>query len=172
MKKEVVRKSSRFSGLKLLKFSRANKILFLFLFLLIVISFVYLKLETNCANDETCFNELAAQCQKARVNLQREGNTFEYTVLGDKKEDKCEVNIKILDLNQEYDEETKTLLENKEMICMIPKEELSRLTETEAVIDYCSGPLKEALYELIIKRIYGALAENLGPTIKKVEPAL
>jgi|SRR3989344_2316599 len=171
MKKGVVNKSSRFSGLKLIRFSRTNKILFLLLFLLVVIAFIYLKLETNCANDEVCFNELATQCQKARVNLQREGNTFEYTVLGE-KDDKCEVNIKILDLNQQYDAETKTLLEDKEMFCMIPKEKLSRLTETEAVIDYCSGPLKEALYELIIKRIYGALAENLGPTIKKVEPAL
>jgi len=32
MKKEVIRKSSRFSGLKLIRFSRTNKIFFLLLF--------------------------------------------------------------------------------------------------------------------------------------------
>jgi len=155
---------------KKIRISALNKILLMLLILLVLLSFIYLKLETNCYQDKACFNKLAAQCQKSRITLQEEGNTFQYTIISKETNNTCLVNIKILQLSQNYDQETKNLLEEKEMLCKIPQEKLTALTETEAVIDYCTGPLKEAMYELIIKKIYGVLAENLGPTIKKVEP--
>jgi len=147
-------------------FSPITKVLLVLIGLLIVVAFIYITLETNCYQDEACFNQLAAQCQRTRVILEKEGNTFEYAIQGQKKE-MCVVSIKILALDPTYDEETRTLLEQKSMTCQLPKDRLQRLTETEAVIDYCSGPLKEGMYELIIKKLYGALAENLGSVLQK-----
>ena len=50
------------------------------------------------------------------------------------------------------------------MKCIIPKDELRKLNllETDKVINYCTGPLKEGLYQLMVKRMYELVITNLG----------
>ena len=54
------------------------------------------------------------------------------------------------------------------MECNVPFE-ITEITNTNDIIDYCSGPLKESIYELIIKKMYGVIAQNLGSIISEVE---
>jgi len=153
-----------------------NKVIITIIIILvaaILFSLFYTKYEKDCGQDQICFNSAASICRPAKLLIDKEGSTFLYTIKGNKKDD-CIILIKIKELNPEYDLETVQLLENKEMTCAIPKSQLinSDFTEKESVIDYCTGPLKESIYELMIKRMYNVLAQNMGPILNEMESVI
>ena len=57
------------------------------------------------------------------------------------------------------------------MTCKIPKKQLpnTNLIEMNNIMEYCSGPLKESLYELIIKRMYELVIINLAEIAEQAE---
>ena len=146
------------------------KIIIVVIILVILFLVLYTKVEKNCKNDETCFNSATSICRPAKLTIEKEGSTFLYKIKGPEKDD-CIISIKIQELNPSYPLETVQLLENKEMECSIPKAQLvnSDFTDKESIIDYCEGPLKTAMYELMIKRMYSVLAQNMGPILSEIE---
>lgn len=133
----------------------------------LVISLIYfLSNEKDCGIDNICFQENLEKCTRAKLQYAQNQNIFEYKITGSTKES-CIVNVKILKVNEAVDPESKVLFEGKDMTCQFPKEvtQFSEIAESESTLSYCSGPLKEAIYELIIKRIYGTIAQNLGEIV-------
>ena len=139
---------------------------------IILILIIRLPHKTNCKYDLNCFNELASECQPSKVNMIQEENTFEYAIEG-LENDRCTLTITIVEVSEESSPETTSLLEGKSMTCSVPIEtDLSSMQQSSDILSYCTGPLKESMYELIIQKMYGVIAQNLGSVISEAKDAL
>lgn len=115
-----------------------------------VMFFSYTKCETW-----DCFNDHLEDCDKVKFV----GGTdmiFEYVVEGS-SDGKCEVGVRLL--QGELDNEELIKLEMQKMTCMLP-EGIVMIPESD--IGNCHGMLKEGLQDLMIKKLYGYLVQNLG----------
>jgi len=157
MKKKKVKES---------KFSKQQFIPIIFLIILVLI-IILPNYEKNCGDNQECFNEAAQKCAKAKVYIEEENTLFEYRIK-ERKENNCYVTITVITVDPEAKQETIDLFEGKSMDCYIPFE-ITEMTNTNDIISYCSGDLKEAIYELIIKKMYGVIAQNLGSIISEVK---
>lgn len=70
-----------------------------------------------------------------------------------------------------FSQEQITLFEGKSMMCKLPmsKIESSPSTEIKDLINHCSGPLKESIYEYMIQKLYGLIINNLGDVVEELE---
>ena len=121
--------------------------------------------EKDCQEDMDCFNKAMELCIPANVISEEEGSIFEYKIKG-KEESSCLTTITINQVNSASGQEVIDLFEGKSMSCLIPRE--TTIGETNDVLDYCSGPLKESMYELIIQKMYTIVIQNLGETISEL----
>ena len=57
------------------------------------------------------------------------------------------------------------------MTCNIPYDVLDyvNILEEQRLLSYCSGPLKEAMLELMIEKLYGSIAQNFGTILNELE---
>ena len=115
-----------------------------------------------CGTDKTCFSEKSFECKPAEVYTSRTNNIYYYQI-NPTMGNQCEVLIKFDRAQEGTPAEHVTLLEGKSMTCTIPKAEMRKLDilDMENVMQYCTGPLKESLYELIVKRMYELIILNL-----------
>ena len=137
-----------------------------FIIIAVVASIIILNYEKQCGYDQECINKAARGCYKASALRAEDANILKYQITG-KEGEYCKVKITIIEVNPSADYETKQLFQNKYMECKIPKD--VPIAESKELIDYCSGPLKESIYELIIKKMYGVIAQNLGSIISEVK---
>ncbi|MBU0929475.1 MAG: hypothetical protein KJ623_00180 [Nanoarchaeota archaeon] len=130
--------------------------------ILVILILLYLYLPKDCKYEKKCLEDSFKNCAKANSFQIVKGNTYFYEVMGSWK-DYCRVNIKVMEIAGS-DNYTKSLLENKGMLCRIPKEQLNNvsITNVDNLLDYCTGPLKESMLELIIKRLYEVVIANIG----------
>src|SRR5680860_416200 len=105
--------------------------------------------------DNACFNKNLADCNKARFVGGNE-MIFEYVIKGKSAGD-CEVKVTLLQGELNNAESIK--LENQAMNCFLP---LGAVVSPESDIGVCHGMLKEGLQDLIIKKMYTYLVDNLG----------
>lgn len=141
-----------------------KKIFLAVLAVLIIATALASNYEKNCSYSEECFNNAFRDCTKAKVIAYQNSNTLEYKIIEQEK-DNCIVKIKIIDVNPLVDQNTKDTFQNKEMMCYLPIEE----GFTTDKLNYCEGPLKEAIYELTIQKMYNLLAQNLGEIISQMK---
>lgn len=102
-----------------------------------------------------CFNNYLENCDKVKFV----GGTdmiFEYVVEG-VSDGKCEVGVRLL--QGRIGNEESTELEMQKMTCMLP-EGIMMIPESD--IGNCHGELKERLQDLVIKKLYSYLVQNLG----------
>ena len=122
--------------------------------------------------NKICFQEASKSCKPAKVHVNNEDNILLYKIQGLEKNN-CIFLISVEKIGQN-NQELKDLFEGKSMTCKVPREELVSLNiiEEPKISNYCTGPLKEAMYELIIKKLYSTIAQNLGPIYTEMEKAL
>lgn len=124
----------------------------------------------DCKNDQACFKSALQSCKRAKLITIEQGNTYSYIIKGSKSKS-CIIDIKLEKLySSSYD--LVTLLEGKSMRCVILKDVSLFKEGIEGTINYCSGPLKEAMYEIIIQRLYNLIAQDLGGAVVELENAL
>ena len=143
------------------KFSKVIPLFFILLFGLLIL---YLSYEKNCEYSKECFDEAFNQCNKAKYLSNEDGNIFEYKIKG-KKGNECILNVRVIEVGQDADQEIKELFRGKSMICKVS-------TNQEFTLDtlsFCTGPLKESMYEMIIQKMYNILAQNLGDVIYQLQ---
>jgi hypothetical protein len=131
--------------------------------ILIIATAVITNYETNCGDNEECFDRAFFTCTKATVIGNQDNNIFQYTIL-EKKDENCLVNIELIKVNPELDDFTKQRFESRSMNCLLPMEE----GFTTDNLNLCEGPLKEAIYEVTIQKMYNLLAQNLGEIISQM----
>ncbi|MFH1238376.1 MAG: hypothetical protein ABIH79_00780 [archaeon] len=103
-----------------------------------------------------CFNTNLESCNRVKFIGESNGLVFEYIIRGS-SENICNVNIELL--QGELSNQDSIKLENQEMICSLP---LGVAITPESNIGNCHGLLKEGLQDLIIKKLYTYLVQNLG----------
>lgn len=144
------------------KFSYLLPLFFLALFVTLAFLLFY---EKDCGFSKECFDSSFKKCEKSKVLLEEDKNIFEYKIIGS-RESSCVVKVTITKIDPNSGQEVISSFEGKSMACNIPR---SQTFETENILQYCSGPLKEAIYELIIQKMYNLLAENLGDIISQMQ---
>ncbi len=141
--------------------SKVIPLLVIVLFLLLVF---FLFGIDDCGSDESCFNEKFSNCERAKYVTEDEGNIFEYKIRGEKSSG-CVVIVKVVEVSEYADQEIKDLFNGKSMTCTVPKNQEFNID----ALSYCTGPLKESMYELIIQKMYGVLAQSLGDIIYQLQ---
>jgi len=81
---------------------------------------------------------------------------FQYVIKGGSGKN-CRVDVKLM--QGELSNQDSLKLEGKSMTCLLPKG-VVMIPESNIVL--CSGPLKEGLQDLVIKKLHTYLVQNLG----------
>ena len=155
-------------------FTKKRNIFFI-LIILVFLSLIFYYfgfMKTSC-DSERCFETLSQDCSPLKYQRSINNNIYKYTIsrsLGQY----CKVNIKFEKTSEGTNFETKERLEGKSMLCLIPKSELSliNINEVENLLKYCTGQLKEGIYEIIIKKMYSIIISNLGEILGEVQTSL
>lgn len=140
---------------------------------LIYVIFFSNLIKKNCGENKDCFDNALQRCKAARFITIKNNNIYSYTIKGSSF-GKCVLVIKMEQAAIGTESEIKQLLEGKSMVCKIPKTETSKvkLEELEDLIGYCTGPLKEGMYELIIKRMYALVVKQMGGILTEAKDVL
>ncbi|MDD5331890.1 MAG: hypothetical protein PHE43_03685 [Candidatus Nanoarchaeia archaeon] len=150
-----------------------NKLVLGILILVVLIWLIFFSgfFKKNCEQDETCFNERLLECKSTKFVAVRNGNIYDYVIEGSKR-DSCVLNIELRKMAIGTDLKLKEKLEGKSMICYVPKDKLDEVKDIEGLVNYCSGGLKEGIYEVMIEKLYGLLVQNLGDIVGEVKKQL
>ncbi|RME55553.1 hypothetical protein D6777_00145 [Candidatus Woesearchaeota archaeon] len=170
-KKKEVRRKVEVSWRQI--FSWQKILITLTLFLIVTFfAYHYGYLKKTC-NDNKCFNEALDHCTPAKYLKLQNLNYYKYSIMG-KRGDNCLIIIELKKMAEGTALEKRTLFEGKGMECKIPDKDLEKLKSEnlEGVLNYCSGPLKEAMYELIIQKLYTVIIANLGDIIGEVKSTI
>jgi len=134
----------------------------LILVILLVIS-LYLYFPKDCKTDGKCFSKYADSCSRANIDTYKEGNLFSYEIKSRASND-CILKVELVRLKEGSNNELVQLLQGRDMLCKIPIDKFKEnpLMEIKDVTNYCSGPLKEAMLQLTIERLYSVIISNLG----------
>lgn len=153
------------------KFSNRGYFIIFFVAVLIVwIVFFSGLIKKDCKQDSDCFNEALSECKPVKFLNVNDNNLYQYKVSGSKG-NLCDLNIKLIKMGVGTPIDLVQKFEGKSMRCLVPKSEVETgdLAEIGNVLNYCSGPLKESILELIIDRMYGLIIKNLGQIAEEVK---
>ena len=135
----------------------------IFIIIIFIASIFYYTYEYDCKDDISCYESHLETCKKAKLTMDDKGSIFIYQISGSTGI-KCEVKVTLEKLPLEAEYDTKILFEGKSMTCIIDK----TLGFSNDILPSCTGPLKEAVYELTIQKMYNILAQSLGDIISKL----
>ncbi|MBI2105646.1 hypothetical protein HYT56_02295 [Candidatus Woesearchaeota archaeon] len=148
--------------------------LFIFIGVLILLSPLYLVFKPKACDTAGCFEQAAAECKKAKILADDAGKTIsEYTIKGKDDED-CILKVEVKEVSSDFSATTRRQFEGKFMLCKIPRNEFSRM-KFEAMggnLDYCSGPLKEAMYDIVVKKLYNLVVKDMSTVLDEIERKL
>lgn len=141
-------------------------------FIIVIGAFMLGVVKKKC-KDEACFNEALRRCSTATYLKLENFNYYAWSING-KTQDSCKINIKLVKMATGTPVDKVQLFEGKEMDCAVPKEIFSKAegSKVENVLNYCTGPLKEAIYQSIIERLYTVIISNLGGAINEIQRTL
>tara|TARA_Y100000310_G_scaffold171786_2_gene171961 strand:- start:6245 stop:6718 length:474 start_codon:yes stop_codon:yes gene_type:complete len=132
------------------------KLLFLIFGPLLIIFIVwFLFFSFDKCNDWDCFNSHLKSCDRVKF-IGGDEMVFEYSIFRDKG-DICRVGIILL--QGEFSNQDSIKLENKGMVCNLPK---GAIMLPESDLLNCHGLLKEGLQELVIEKLHTYIVQNLG----------
>ena len=133
--------------------------------------FYYIFVGKTC-NDEACFDKAARECRPASYVKNNNGNIFKYEIsysLGNN----CNLDINVEEIGSNTPEDIARLFEGKNMRCSIPKEVFnSEFLKLSSALDYCHGTLKEAMYELMLQRLYDLAVNQMGDVVMQADKVL
>src|SRR3989344_8197492 len=112
--------------------------------------------------DIKCWDERLKACSRSTYINEPVDVTWKYSILGAKGES-CEVKVKLIEIKRGLKETE--FMKGKEMICLVP---LGFKIPPESDINKCSGPLKEEMQVLIIKKLHEYILQNIGELNKEV----
>ncbi len=150
-----------------------KKMLYIYCSIFFIVVFVLLyyfgAFKGSCETDE-CFKDATTFCTPKKYDKSVDNTVYKYTIsrsLGEY----CKIKVSLEQSAEGTDFETKGRLEGKSMRCLVPKNELSNVNfnEVENILTYCTGPLKEGIYEILIKKMYGIIISNLGEILGEVQ---
>lgn len=138
----------------------------------VLLAYQFGAFKKNC-KDEACFKQALDDCDYAKYLGTRNYNYYLYTIQGT-KDGNCRVDIQLKKMAIGTEPEKIKQFEGKRMKCHLPKTEIAKMGDLnfEGMLNYCTGPLKEAMYELIIEKLYTIIIKNMGSIVGAVEDTI
>lgn len=123
--------------------------------------------------DKDCFNKKLSKCSPVKYTKLKNNNMYNYKVSRSLLTD-CKLQITMERAAPGSELDIKEALEGKSMKCKVPKHliKTTDLDEFENLIDYCTGPLKEGMYKLMLQRMYGLVVTQMGDIVKEVQKTI
>jgi hypothetical protein len=103
-----------------------------------------------------CFQSAMKSCKQTSYINEEQIASWQYNILG-KKDDACEINVKLLNAKEGDLELNKYI--GDEMVCSYM---VGFASYPEKDLNSCHGLLKEGLQEIIIKKLHIYIIKNLG----------
>lgn len=102
--------------------------------------------------DQNCFIAAANSCQVMNVTITDNVGTFALSSIGQTNSTSCIFSKTVVSLNSNETQNMQNLLDGKSMTCIYQKGNFDSQFVTALIggIEYCSGPLKDDLGNLII----------------------
>ena len=147
--------------------------IFIFIILVLVWLFFFSGVFKKTCETDICFNDAAQTCKKANFRTIKESNLFSYDIKGPRG-DVCVIDIELEKMGVGTSIELIEKFEGKSMECRVPKSQLKDTTieDLDNVINFCTGPLKESIYELMIKRLYGVIIGNMDEVLEEIKKTI
>ncbi|MBS3151106.1 hypothetical protein J4443_01865 [Candidatus Woesearchaeota archaeon] len=148
--------------------------IFIIIGILILLSPIYFIFKPKTCETAGCFEAAATECKKAKILVDEAGKSVsEYTIKSEEDEN-CLLEIEVKKLSGDYSQSTKERFEKKSMLCKIPTNEFSRMKfeKMGGNLDYCSGPLKEAMYDAVVKKLYNLVIKDMSTVLDEIERKL
>ncbi len=138
----------------------------------IFLSYEFGLFKKRCKDDK-CFSEAVIKCKMAKYHKLRDFNYYTYEIKG-KRGGKCVIKITLDKMAEGTSIKEKMLFEGKSMVCRVPPENLNATTieNIENFLEYCTGPLKESIYKVIIEKLYGLILHNIGDVVVEMRDLL
>ncbi len=145
------------------------------IFTIVILSVLALNfglIKKNC-QDDGCFNSALLSCTPAKYQVIKNNNLYNYIIQREKGE-VCVLKFDLVAMAEGTDVNEVLQFEGKSMTCEVPKVYLGdiNIDELKGILNYCSGELKEALYEEIITKLYGLVLVNMDDVISEIESTL
>lgn len=123
--------------------------------------------------DDACFKAALDKCDYAKFLTTKNYNYYLYTIQGTSNGD-CRVDVSLEKMAVGTPPEKIAQFEGKSMKCYLPKSEIAKMEafQFENMLNYCTGPLKEEMYQLIIEKLYTIVIQNMGDIVGAVESTL
>jgi hypothetical protein len=147
----VIKKKKR-SGKNKIIFLKAIVFLSFFLFLSYIGWLLFFSFD-DCGDLE-CFNENLRVCDRARF-IDGDDMIFRYSILG-RFGQECRIHTELL--QGEFNNQDSLKLEGQSMVCNLP---FGMVEVPENNIDECHGILKENLQDIVIKKMYSYIIQNI-----------
>lgn len=140
-----------------------RKVTIIIVLVIIIISTVIITSAKNCKSDDNCFNKATQKCSLAKVKTFNNDNLYNYKIIG-KKSDNCIIEVTLVSLSESQTKDLREALNERSMTCSIPKELFQNKTikDIDNLNDYCTGPLKEAILEITIDKMYELIVKDIG----------
>lgn len=150
----------------------SKKMLIILLFI-ILLSNIYFFGYTKSCDTEECFLKAINSCAPVKYDNIVNNNIYVYTIQRSFSND-CKLNVKLERASEGTDFDTRYKLEGKSMTCFIPIKDflIIDFKEVNNFLKYCSGQLKEGIYEIIIKNMYSIIISNIGEILGEVQTSL
>jgi len=172
IREPIVKKPKEYKKffLNMEKISLGKIIATLIILALIFLDFYYIGLFKGTCDNSTCFNDALAKCKPVKFTRIKDNNFYEYNTYSSMFSNTCQIKITLTNVAPGSNQDIKSFLEGKSMMCEIPKSISTTRTfdDIENVLDYCHGELKEGFYQVIIKRMYSLVINDLDEVIKQV----
>ncbi|MFH1637877.1 MAG: hypothetical protein ABIB71_05615 [Candidatus Woesearchaeota archaeon] len=133
-------------------------------------NFGYIK--KTCDTD-ACFQRSLNSCSPTKYITLNNMNYYKYSIMGQRASG-CRINVELVRMAEGTPPDKVERFEGKGMACIVPRDKLKSLNSTniEGMLGHCSGPLKEAMYEHIIEKLYTIVIANLGNVIEEVRTTI
>jgi len=154
-----------FSHKKSKPMSRRKKAFYTSLVVLVIVSLlVYTGIFPfyKCDTDQ-CLEDALAKCRPISYEKLQNSNLYIYKIYRSfSKECRVKVTLERMAIGSDLD--LINLLEGKTMMCQIPRNEPEAIKK----LNYCTGPLKEGLQQVLIQRVYGLLIKDIPEILEKM----
>lgn len=137
-------------------FKKKGVISLLIILLLLGFLFYFGVTPFNTCKTESCFDDALKTCSSLKYEKYHNSNLYIYRIYRSFGS-KCRIRVTLDKMAIGSDRDLIELLEEKSMLCTIPK------TDTEAIkkLNYCHGELKEGLQQVLLQRVYGLLIKDI-----------
>lgn len=157
------------------KFRVTWKLVLAILSIFVIVTFLafYFGIIKKTCDDDQCFNQALKDCSMAKYLKVQDLNYYKYSIDGSSG-DNCKLSIELVKMAVGTPQEKIDMFEGKGMRCEIPNQELQNIEagNIEGILSYCSGSLKEAMYEQIIEKLYTLIVSNMGEILFEIDDVL